>query len=224
MSVTGSGQRGSGNSRNGQASPSAEDGNFIDQFGFAYGQPATQAGHPVGALGRLLAAEGRDRRRVLALRDRVRIRRGVEPLMEMDMMKSTYSSSSHRMSAVVSPLRVSFAAFACLGLLSGIVAAQSGQAAKKAAGANGTATKQYEDFDPGKFNRSTHIDNEWLPLKPGTRFVYDGTTVEDDGKTVPHRIVVNVTDLTKMIGGVRALDTKGSYFIWSGHEANIHSR
>lgn len=62
-----------------------------------------------------------------------------------------------------------------------------------------------EAFDTARFNRSIQIDNAWLPLQPGTRFVYEGTIVEDDGKVVPHRIVVTVTDLTKLIGGVRTV-------------------
>jgi hypothetical protein len=32
-------------------------------------------------------------------------------------------------------------------------------------------------------------------------------TIEDDGTAVPHRVVINVTDLTKVIGGVRAAVT-----------------
>src|SRR5512135_3166857 len=67
--------------------------------------------------------------------------------------------------------------------------------------------QQVEALDSARFTRSTRIDNPWLPLTPGTRFVYEGTSVEDDGKTVPHRIIVNVTDLTKLIGGVRAVVT-----------------
>lgn len=66
---------------------------------------------------------------------------------------------------------------------------------------------QMEALDSTRFTNSSRIDNTWLPLTPGTRFVYEGTSVEDDGKTVPHRIVVNVTDLTKVIAGVRALVT-----------------
>ena len=64
-----------------------------------------------------------------------------------------------------------------------------------------------EALDSTRFTNSTRIDNAWLPLTPGTRFVYEGTSVEDDGKTVPHRIIVNVTDLTKVIAGVRAVVT-----------------
>ncbi len=71
--------------------------------------------------------------------------------------------------------------------------------------AGGTSTPRLPDLEVGSFDRSTQIDNPWMPLKPGTRFVYDGTTIEDDGKAVPHRIVVNVTDLTKLIGGVRTV-------------------
>jgi hypothetical protein len=41
-------------------------------------------------------------------------------------------------------------------------------------------------------------------LKPGTRFVYEGFTNED-GRRIPHRVVFTVTDLTKVIAGVRAV-------------------
>ena len=67
-----------------------------------------------------------------------------------------------------------------------------------------TSVKESEVFDSRNFDRSTHIDNEWFPLKPGTRFVYEGFTIEE-GKSVPHRVVFTVTDLTKVIGGVRAV-------------------
>jgi hypothetical protein len=69
-----------------------------------------------------------------------------------------------------------------------------------------TTEKDYEDFFPENFDNSTQIDNHWLPLIPGTQFVYDGVTVED-GKNIPHRIVITVTDLTKVIGGVRSVVT-----------------
>jgi hypothetical protein len=79
--------------------------------------------------------------------------------------------------------------------------AQDGKAAGKA------LEQKFEDFDVGTFDRSIQIDNEWMPLVPGTRFVYEGTTIEDDGTAVPHRVVINVTDLTKVIGGIRTLVT-----------------
>lgn len=85
-------------------------------------------------------------------------------------------------------------AFTCLGLNTDMVPAQNNQA----------SVKEFEDFDPSNFDRPTHIDNQWFPLKPGTRFIYVGSTVEED-ETVPHRVVFTVTDLTKVIGGVRAV-------------------
>jgi hypothetical protein len=62
--------------------------------------------------------------------------------------------------------------------------------------------KDFEDFDPSLFDQSTNIDNPWMPLKPGTRFVYEGTSLDDEGDEVPHRIEHIVTDLTKVIDGV----------------------
>jgi hypothetical protein len=63
-----------------------------------------------------------------------------------------------------------------------------------------------DDYDPSIFGAdSTTIDNEWWPLKPGTRFVWSGSTEEAEGERVPHRIVFTVTDLTKVIDGVRTL-------------------
>ena len=58
------------------------------------------------------------------------------------------------------------------------------------------------DIDPKKFNRPTIIDNKWMPLKPGTQLVFAGTTVDDNGKRKPHRIVITVTDLVKKINGI----------------------
>jgi hypothetical protein len=69
------------------------------------------------------------------------------------------------------------------------------------------AEAQLPTFDAGSFVQPTRIDNAFMPLVPGTRFVYEGTTIEDDGTAVPHRVVINVTDLTKVIGGVRTVIT-----------------
>jgi uncharacterized protein YbaA (DUF1428 family) len=63
---------------------------------------------------------------------------------------------------------------------------------------------EFAEFDPNNFDRSTNIDNKWLPLQPGTRLIYEGVTVEDD-ESIPHRIVFTVTDLTKEIAGVNTV-------------------
>ena len=60
------------------------------------------------------------------------------------------------------------------------------------------------DFDPANFDRSTVIDNAWWPHPPGTQFIYEGFTVEE-GEEIEHRIILTVTDLTKVIGGVNSV-------------------
>jgi hypothetical protein len=65
----------------------------------------------------------------------------------------------------------------------------------------------WEPFNPAAFNASTIINNRYMPLTPGTRYIYEGTTIEDDGTAVPHRIEIHVTDLTKVIGGVKSVVT-----------------
>jgi len=64
----------------------------------------------------------------------------------------------------------------------------------------------FENFHAKNFTRSTIIDNEWLPLKPGRQWVFEGTTTEA-GKALPHRVELTVTDLTKEIAGVRTAVT-----------------
>jgi hypothetical protein len=61
-----------------------------------------------------------------------------------------------------------------------------------------------KDFDPANFDQPTEIDNGWFPLKPGTQFVYEGSSIVDEGRE-PHRVVFTVTDLTKVVNGVRTL-------------------
>ena len=59
------------------------------------------------------------------------------------------------------------------------------------------------DFDPSLFDEnSANIDNEWWPLTPGKRFVWEGRAFEN-GQRVDRRVVFTVTDLTKVIAGVR---------------------
>jgi hypothetical protein len=71
-----------------------------------------------------------------------------------------------------------------------------------------TAEPQLEKFDPANFDQnSAEITNPWFPLKPGTHWVYEGSALRDDGALIPHRIEITVSDLTKVIGGVRALAT-----------------
>lgn len=55
-------------------------------------------------------------------------------------------------------------------------------------------------FRATDFSTPTSITNRWLPLVPGTRFVLAG-----DVEGEAHEVVFTVTDLTKLINGVRTL-------------------
>src|SRR5262245_51869560 len=86
------------------------------------------------------------------------------------------------------------AALVCLGLSGGSVTAQKSSAPEV----------KLEAFDRNGFDNSTNVDNKWFPLQPGMRWVYEGFTRQDDTR-VPHRVVQTVTDLTKVIDGVRTV-------------------
>lgn len=59
------------------------------------------------------------------------------------------------------------------------------------------------DYDPQLFGEnSATIDNRWFPLAPGTRLIWSGRAFED-GERVARRVIFTVTDLTKVIDGVR---------------------
>jgi hypothetical protein len=81
-----------------------------------------------------------------------------------------------------------------LGLSSGGVMAQKSKATEDT----------LEAFDRNNFDRSSNVDNKWFPLQPGTQWVYKGFSQEDK-KRVPVRVVQTVTDLTKVINGVRSV-------------------
>src|SRR5262249_13242444 len=56
-----------------------------------------------------------------------------------------------------------------------------------------------------RFPTRPDIDNRWLPLVPGANTELRGTVLGDDGELHQHSIVATVTDLTKVIDGVRTL-------------------
>jgi hypothetical protein len=57
-------------------------------------------------------------------------------------------------------------------------------------------------YDRTKFSDPTTIDNKWFPLRAGTQFVFEGRSNRGQGR-LPHRVIFTVTDLTKVIDGVR---------------------
>jgi hypothetical protein len=56
-------------------------------------------------------------------------------------------------------------------------------------------------FDPAQFGSSTVIDNEYLPLTPGTQLVLEGRA-NRTGELLPHTVTLTVTDLIKVVDGV----------------------
>jgi hypothetical protein len=82
--------------------------------------------------------------------------------------------------------------------------------APKAGAAEPTAQSRapepsFAQFDPASFSDPTTIDNPWMPMAPGARWVYEGTALDDEGQQIARRIEFTVTDLTKEIAGVRTV-------------------
>ena len=69
---------------------------------------------------------------------------------------------------------------------------------------NGETVPLFEEIDRENFTNPTSITNQFLPVQPGMRYVYEGFTRED-GETVPHRLIFTVTDLTKVIDGINSV-------------------
>ncbi len=80
--------------------------------------------------------------------------------------------------------------------LASLVAAGAAFLASAGAGAD-ARTAAAPLFDPSRFTHPTEVDNRWLPLVPGTSFMFTGSS--NDGKK---RLVFTVTDLVKVVGGV----------------------
>ena len=62
----------------------------------------------------------------------------------------------------------------------------------------------HRDFDAANFTDPTRVDNPWNPLVPGTEYVYEGESDRGRGRR-PHQVIFTVTDLTKVIDGVRTV-------------------
>jgi len=66
------------------------------------------------------------------------------------------------------------------------------------------STPPVTSFNASNFPTTPKVDNPLYPLVPGTQFILEGFT--NSGNThVEHRVIFTVTDLTKMINGVRTV-------------------
>jgi len=61
-----------------------------------------------------------------------------------------------------------------------------------------------KDFDPRNFPAAPKVDNRWYPLVPGTQLIMEGRANRGHGR-LPHQVVTTVTDLTKVVNGVRTV-------------------
>ncbi len=59
-------------------------------------------------------------------------------------------------------------------------------------------------FDPAQFGPRVSGANRWLPLKPATQWVRQGSTYVGH-RRVPHRVVSTVTDVSRRIAGVSTI-------------------
>jgi hypothetical protein len=62
-----------------------------------------------------------------------------------------------------------------------------------------------EDFDHDAFGDPATVDNVYFPLVPGTRLTFEGQVNGDEGERLPQRVVMTVTDMTKVIDGVKSV-------------------
>lgn len=110
---------------------------------------------------------------------------------------------------------------AAAGLLMLLAAACGSSTGPAASSPSGSTAGVVLDTDFGRmdFSRSTRVDNRWLPLTPGMQLAYVGK-VTVNGKRLPHRVVFTVTDLTKMIDGVRTVVIHNADYV-SGRLAEV---
>ena len=97
-----------------------------------------------------------------------------------------------------------------ISLLAMLLAVACGaQSGSKGGGSEKTKTASLtgsaQDFKRAQFDDPTHIHNRWLPFTPGTQLVYEGSAIVDEGGRQPRRVVTTVTDLSKVLDGVRTL-------------------
>jgi hypothetical protein len=113
--------------------------------------------------------------------------------------------------SVTAGLLLVFSAIACEENSSRSTSASSGQGTTTEEASQNTdeasrAPTSGKEFDPNNFDKDSHIvDNRWFPMEPGRRYVWEGRAFTDDGERIGRKVVFTVTDLTKVIGGVRTV-------------------
>jgi hypothetical protein len=99
------------------------------------------------------------------------------------------------------PLRMLCVAVA---LMSVATACVSGSASDTHSGADPNSEGTRVRFDPANFVDPTLDTNPYHPVKPGLQWVRAGTT-EVGSRVVPHEIITTMTDVIRVIDGVRTI-------------------
>jgi hypothetical protein len=103
-----------------------------------------------------------------------------------------------------------FAAIVALPLLlplTAVAAPKTGSAMRSVGTSGGAVPKSCSlptRFAAQRFPARPRIDNRYLPALPGMRYVLEGTANTDEG-IIQRRIVTTVTDMTKVVNGVRTV-------------------
>jgi hypothetical protein len=63
-----------------------------------------------------------------------------------------------------------------------------------------------KDYAKATFSEPTNVDSRWLPLAPGTRWTWKGHAFDGDER-ISRKVIITVTDLTKVVDGVRTVVT-----------------
>ena len=95
------------------------------------------------------------------------------------------------------------AAVACAGFCAIVLSlSRNGGSTTARASAAVVAAAEKPKFDPKNFGEPATGANKWLPLKPGYQSVREGG-LNRGNRRVSHRRIYTVTDVTKVISGVR---------------------
>ena len=90
-----------------------------------------------------------------------------------------------------------------LGAVGVLLVAWSAQAPAAQPSTKAPPCDRLTDFVPASFPASPSVDNKFFPITPGLQVTTEGKS-DINGQPLPHRVVFTVTDLTKVIDGVRA--------------------
>jgi hypothetical protein len=103
----------------------------------------------------------------------------------------------------VRPVRSALAA----GVIGAVALAGCATTGEGGGRATGPAARSTTAPSPGgwnRFSRALVVSNAMFPLRPGTEFIYRGTVMAG-GRAAPHSVRFTVTDLTKVVDGVRTV-------------------